>query len=238
MTAKRLILFCALLASLLQADKHPFTVGETLKYDLKVNVIKAGHAKLQVIGEEVVDENQTYHIKYTVKSNRYVDRLFYVRDQVDSWLDKNGLFTRKFMKYIREGSYRYKLEAKMNYIDSTLTSEDEVFQIDSEIRDPFSLFYYLRSIPLKVGQKLSFKTFDNGQFVDFHIIVHRKENVRVPAGRFRCLVIEPYRKGKTLFKQKGDMRIWLTDDDRRLPVKIETKATFGSMTMLLKKISR
>ena len=238
MTTKRLILFCAMFASLLQADKHPFTVGETLKYDLKVNVIKAGHAKLQVIGEEIVDENQTYHIKYTVKSNRYVDRLFYVRDQVDSWLDKNGLFTRKFMKNIREGSYRYKLEAKMNYIDSTLTSEDEVFQIDSEIRDPFSLFYYLRSIPLKVGQKLSFKTFDNGQFVDFHIIVHRKENVRVPAGRFRCQVIEPYRKGKTLFKQKGDMRIWLTDDERRLPVKIETKATFGSMTMLLKKISR
>jgi len=238
MTAKRLILFCALLASLLQADEHPFSIGETLEFDLKVNIIKAGHAKLQVIGEEIVDENQTYHIKYTVKSNRYVDRLFYVRDQVDSWLDKNGLFTRKFMKNIREGSYRYKLEAKMNYIDSTLTSEDEVFQIDSEIRDPFSLFYYLRSIPLKVGQKLSFKTFDNGQFVDFHIIVHRKENVRVPAGRFRCLVIEPYRKGKTLFKQKGDMRIWLTDDDRRLPVKIETKATFGSMTMLLKKISR
>ena len=238
MTAKRLILFCALLASLLQADKHPFTVGETLKYDLKVNVIKAGHAKLQVIGEEVVDENQTYHIKYTVKSNRYVDRLFYVRDQVDSWLDKKGLFTHRLIKNIREGSYRYKLEAKMNYIDSTLTSEDDVFQIDSEIRDPFSLFYYLRSIPLKVGQKLSFKTFDNGQFVDFHIIVHRKENVRVPAGRFRCLVIEPYRKGKTLFKQKGDMRIWLTDDERRLPVKIETKATFGSMTMLLKKISR
>ena len=238
MTAKRLILFCALLASLLQADKHPFTVGETLKYDLKVNVIKAGHAKLQVIGEEIVDENQTYHIKYTVKSNRYVDRLFYVRDQVDSWLDKKGLFTHRLIKNIREGSYRYKLEAKMNYIDSTLTSEDEVFQIDSEIRDPFSLFYYLRSIPLKVGQKLSFKTFDNGQFVDFHIIVHRKENVRVPAGRFRCLVIEPYRKGKTLFKQKGDMRIWLTDDERRLPVKIETKATFGSMTMLLKRISR
>jgi hypothetical protein len=238
MTAKRLILFCALLASLLQADKHPFTVGETLKYDLKVNVIKAGHAKLQVIGEEGVDENQTYHIKYTVKSNRYVDRLFYVRDQVDSWLDKKGLFTHRLIKNIREGSYRYKLEAKMNYIDSTLTSEDDVFQIDSEIRDPFSLFYYLRSIPLKVGQKLSFKTFDNGQFVDFHIIVHRKENIRVPAGRFKCLVIEPYRKGKTLFKQKGDMRIWLTDDDRRLPVKIETKATFGSMTMLLKKISR
>jgi len=195
MTAKRLILFCALLASLLQADKHPFTVGETLKYDLKVNVIKAGHAKLQVIGEEGVDENQTYHIKYTVKSNRYVDRLFYVRDQVDSWLDKKGLFTHRLIKNIREGSYRYKLEAKMNYIDSTLTSEDDVFQIDSEIRDPFSLFYYLRSIPLKVGQKLSFKTFDNGQFVDFHIIVHRKENIRVPAGRFKCLVIEPYRKG-------------------------------------------
>ncbi len=238
MTAKRLILFCAVLASLLQADEHPFSIGETLEFDLKVNIIKAGHAKLQVIGEEIVDENQTYHIKYTVKSNRYVDRLFYVRDQVDSWLDKNGLFTHRLMKNIREGSYRYKLEAKMNYIDSTLTSEDEVFQIDSEIRDPFSLFYYLRSIPLKVGQKLSFKTFDNGQFVDFHIIVHRKENVRVPAGRFRCLVIEPYRKGKTLFKQKGDMRIWLTDDERRLPVKIETKATFGSMTMLLKRISR
>jgi hypothetical protein len=225
MTSKRLILFCAVLASLLQAEKHPFTVGETLEFDLKVNIIKAGNAMLKVIGEEEIDGNQVYHVKYTVKSNRYVDRLFYVRDQVDSWLDKEGLFTRRFIKNIREGSYRYK-------------SEDEIFPIESEIRDPFSLFYYLRSIPLKVGQKLSFKTFDNGQFVDFHIIVHRKENVRVPAGRFKCLVIEPYRQGKTLFKQKGDMRIWLTDDERRLPVKIETKATFGSMKMLLKKISR
>ncbi len=50
MTAKRLILFCAVLASLLQADEHPFSIGETLEFDLKVNIIKAGHAKLQVIG--------------------------------------------------------------------------------------------------------------------------------------------------------------------------------------------
>ncbi|MFQ6608363.1 MAG: DUF3108 domain-containing protein [Fidelibacterota bacterium] len=221
----------------ISAGDIPFSIGETLEYDLKVNIIKAGSAMLKVIGEEEINGNPTYHIRYTAKSNRFVDPLFYVRDRVNSWLDKEGLFTRQLKKNIHEGSYRYKLKAYVNYKDSTVTSGNEVLPINSVIRDPFSLFYYLRSIQLKVGQQLSFVTYDNNQFVDFQIIVHRKENVRVPAGRFQCLVIEPYRKGKTLFKQKGDMRIWLTDDERRLPVKIETKSTFGSMTMLLKKIS-
>lgn len=238
MTVKQLITIGVMIVSLVQADNHPFSVGEKLEYDLKVNIIKAGNAMLKVIGEEEVDGKPAYHIRYTVRSNRYVDVLFYVRDQVNSWLDKDGLFTRRLEKNIREGSYRYKLKATVNYEDSTVTSRGEVFPIESEIRDPFSLFYYLRSIPLEVGQQLSFTTFDNNQFVDFQIIVHRRETVRVPAGRFSCLVIEPYRKGKTLFKQKGDMRIWLTDDKQRLPVKIETKATYGSMTIVLRKISR
>jgi len=50
-------------------------------------------------------------------------------------------------------------------------------------------------------------------------------------------VVRPFREGKNLFKNQGDMQIWISDDERRLPVKIQIKMKFGSMTLLLKKVS-
>jgi hypothetical protein len=61
--------------------------------------------------------------------------------------------------------------------------------------------------------------------------------VKSPLGTFSCKVIRPFSDGKNLFKNAGDMQIWISDDKKRLPVKIQIKMKFGSMMLLLKKVS-
>ncbi|MFQ6674708.1 MAG: DUF3108 domain-containing protein [Fidelibacterota bacterium] len=216
----------------------PLEVGETLHYESRINLIPAGSARLEVSALEALDGDSVYHIVFSVQTNPVLDRIFKIRDRIETWIDAKGLFTRKFAKKIREGNYRHQFSATINYEDSVVTTARDSFSIDRELRDPYSLFYYLRTLPLNVGDLLGFTTFDNGEFIDFQVTVHHRESVRVPAGVFRCLVIEPFKEGASLLKNEGDMTIWLSDDDQRLPVKIVSRAKFGSMVFKLKSLSR
>jgi hypothetical protein len=73
--------------------------------------------------------------------------------------------------------------------------------------------------------------------VNYNLQITGKEIINSPVGTFVCKVIRPFQKGKNLFKNQGDMQIWISEDARRLPVKIQIKMKFGSMTLLLKKIN-
>jgi hypothetical protein len=99
------------------------------------------------------------------------------------------------------------------------------------------MFYYLRTIPLKEKEIMSFTSFEGKKIVHYNLQMTGKEIINSPVGTFVCKVIRPFRKGKKLFKNQGDMQIWISDDAKRLPVKIQIKMKFGSMTLLLKKIS-
>ena len=211
----------------------PFQVGEKLTYDSHFNLIKAGTAQLHVSAREVISEVPVYHIIFTVKTNSFLDRIYKIRDRVETWIDARDFFTRKYSKKVREGNYRQTFSADVNYQDSVVTTGEDSFKIYQELRDPYSLFYYLRTIPLQIGDQFSFVTFDNNQFVNIHFNVNRRETISVGAGTFDCLVIEPFLKGKPLFKHKGDMTIWFSDDDQRLPVKVVSKTKIGSMILKL-----
>lgn len=227
---------CVLTASvvlLTGQPEHPFGEGETLLYDVSLNVFSAGTASLEVNGLEQLAGTPSYHITFRMKTNTLWDQIYQIRDTVETWIDSERLFTRKLTKTIRERHYAQNLSADFDYDDGTIRSNRKILPLSSEVRDPYSFFYYLRTLPLKVGDLFDFTIFDNHKFTDVSLTVHRKERVHVPAGEFLCLVIEPFREGRTLFKHKGDMMVWLSDDRLRLPVKIVSKAKFGSLVLRL-----
>jgi hypothetical protein len=63
--------------------------------------------------------------------------------------------------------------------------------------------------------------------------VHRRERVEVPVGEFDCLVVEPVMRSPGLFKQKGRILIWLTDDRRRIPVQVRSELPIGAISIVL-----
>jgi hypothetical protein len=215
----------------------PFRVGEHLQYTAQFNIIPAGSASLRVMALDTVNANPTFHVRFEARTGSLADRIYKIRDRIDTWLDKTGLYTHKQSKRLREGSYRKQWHLTVDYDRSIAVTNGDTVAISHPVRDPYSLFYYLRTIPLTSGTTIPLTTYENQTLTEFYVQVTGKETVLVPAGTFPSLVVKPFREGKALFKNQGDMQIWFSDDARRLPVQIQIKLKYGSMLLRLKSFS-
>ncbi|MFC1527802.1 DUF3108 domain-containing protein [Candidatus Neomarinimicrobiota bacterium] len=233
----RIFLIITLLVSLNCGQKIPFKVGERLTYTLQFNVIKMGRGYLSVESNDTISGVQSYHVRFQAKTSKFADNIYRVRDKIDIWLNMSDLTTLKLLKQLNEGNYHKNYDTSIDYNNLIAITNNDTLKINGPLQDPYSLLYYFRTIPLEIGQILNFTTFDNKKLTNFQVIVDGKETVKTPAGTFPCIIIKPFREGKTLLKNDGDMKIWFSDDELRIPVQIQIKLKFGSMLLQLKTIS-
>ena len=161
--------------------------------------------------------------------------MFYkVRDRVESWWDIGGKFSRRFSKRLREGDHKY--DRQVNYfpeksyaiaVDRKKNNVPDTLSILTPVQDVLSAFYKTRTCDLKVGDVIGLMTEDDGKVYELQVHVLRKEYVEVPAGKFDCIVVEPRLKTSGLFRKEGQMEIWLTDDERKMPVLMKSRLYFG-----------
>jgi len=212
----------------------PFQVGEQLNYTVALNFIQGGQASMSVTGMDTLNGFPCYHIVSHTRSTGLVDRLYPVRDHIESWIDSEGFFSRRLKKDIKEGRYHKKYAVRFDYQDSLARSADDTVRITEPIHDGLSIFYYLRTRQLQIGQQIAVNNFDNDKFKPFRIMVTRREMVSVPAGTFDCYVLEPVSGKRALFKKyENEVTVYLSKDQHRLPVMIINKANFGNMILKL-----
>ena len=234
---KLILIIITLLVSLNYGQHIPFKIGEHLTYTLQFNVIKMGRGYLSVEANDTISSIAYYHVKFQAKTSKFADNIYRVRDYIDIWLNTSDLTTIKLVKQLNEGNYHKKYDTSIDYNNSIAIVNNDTLKITGAVRDPYSLLYYFRTIPLEIGQILNFTTLDNKKLTEFQVIIDGKETVKTPAGTFPCIIIKPFREGKTLLKNDGDMKIWFSDDELRLPVQIQIKLKFGSMLLQLKTIN-
>jgi hypothetical protein len=225
------------LLAILNGQSHPFQIGEKLIYSASFNIIPSGVAALEILGRDTINNNSTFHAKFTASTNPALDRLYKLRDRVDIWMDETDLYTHQLKKNLREGKYHKNIHTTIYYDASFAIVNSDTVTITGPVRDPYSLFYYLRTLPLSVGLLMEFTSFENKKSTPFKLVVTGRETVKTLAGTFNCLVVKPFSQGKALFKNEGDMQIWFSDDEKRLPVQIQIKMKFGSMRLKLKEIT-
>ncbi|MFL3053158.1 MAG: DUF3108 domain-containing protein [Candidatus Neomarinimicrobiota bacterium] len=222
---------------LLYAGDPPFKTGELLKYSADWNGIKVGEAELFVAGIEETNEFDSYKITFTTKTKGLANRVFPIKDKIDVWIDKKSYFTHRLKKNINQATYREQIDVVFDYEQSTAKVEDKIIDIDFKARGPYSMFYYLRTFDIKPDKIMSFTSYEGKKIINYNLKMTGTEIVNSDLGRFSCKVIRPFQKGKELFKNKGDMRIWISETKKRLPVKIQMKIQYGSITLLLKEIN-
>lgn len=240
---KKLLLRCStalLLYLCLAAQTYAFNIPEKLIYDLTWTGIKAGEAVL-----EIKDGGDYLTILSTARSAKWVSVFYKVDDRVESRVSKKGTtqgtdkpslgHSINYRLKIREGRHRKDKEvifelnnSRAIYIDY-LGKERREFEIPFPIFDPLSSFYYLRRLNLEVGRSVYVTIFDSKKVWDVEVQVLRKERVEVPAGEFDTIVIKPLMKSEGIFYRKGEIFIWLTDDEKKIPVKLQTKVKIGSI---------
>jgi hypothetical protein len=95
--------------------------------------------------------------------------------------------------------------------------------------------YFFRAFPIKVGSKLESDVFVSKKVWKLTVDVLAQEKVKVPAGTFDCLKVKPEVSLNGVKETKGQMIIWVTNDDRKMPVKIQSEIPLGKVNAVLTK---
>ncbi|MCJ7507337.1 MAG: DUF3108 domain-containing protein [candidate division Zixibacteria bacterium] len=215
-------------------SNNAFGAGERLVYSVGYGMIKAGEASLEVEDVTKLDGNKCFHIISTAKSNKFFSFFFNVDDRVESYMDVYGLFSLRFEKHLIEGKFRAEAYVQFDQKRSLAISGKDTISTSHYVQDALSVLYYARTQKLEVGKSISVDNYADRKNYLLEIKVHRKETVEVPAGKFDCIVVEPQLKGSTIFKHEGKLTVWLTDDEKKMPVLMKSKAFIGSVSASLK----
>jgi hypothetical protein len=99
--------------------------------------------------------------------------------------------------------------------------------------DDGSFLYFVRTVPLRVGETYQFNRYFRPDRNPVSIRVDRKERIRVPAGEFDAIVIRPVIKAKGIFSENGRAEVWLADDSTRIMLQMKSQLSFGSLNLYL-----
>mgnify|MGYP001266560911 CR=1 FL=1 len=209
-----------------------FLFPEEFIYSVGFKFLNVGQATIS----SSMNDNDEILINTLVKSNKVLDKLYRVRDEIKLIVNPDDFSLKKIDKDVLEGKWKKTYSAT---IDSNLNivTESRIIENDKILFDPISIIYNLRNQELKKGNKYQFNVLGLGEVQPLTAEVIGSENIRVPSGKYKCFKVVPYSgDGKDIFKKNGYMTAWFSKDDSKIPVKIELKTNIGNLTLKLKKI--
>lgn len=214
---------------------------EELIYSVRWGVIHAGTSSLSVKGVEDVDGHSAYHLVAEAKSAAVIDAFYKVRDRNEAWLDTTQPRSLRYARNIREGSYRIEETVALDHTTNRYTKTS--YRIDKDrhevsegditpnVLDVLSSLYYVRTLPLEVGKSYTFDVHSGKKVWPLVMNVKKRTTVKVRAGKFDCLLVEPALREPGIFVSKGKkLEVWLTADARHLPVLMRSEIFIGHVS--------
>ncbi|HEX8948625.1 MAG TPA: DUF3108 domain-containing protein [Dissulfurispiraceae bacterium] len=221
----------------------PFNVPEQLLYEVTWAGIRTGEASL-----EVKRAGASIQLISRARSSKWVSVFHKVDDLVVSTLKEErpkGLYE-NFVgaplnyrirlhegRHVRDKEVAFDHTAKKATYTNYLNKEKLAFDIKGQVLDPLSSFYFIRTLPLEVGKSVYVDLFDSKKLYKAEVQVLKKEVIETSAGTFHTILIKPIIKSEGIFIRRGEILIWLTDDHKRIPVQLKTKAALGSVKAML-----
>jgi hypothetical protein len=213
----------------------PFGPGERAEYQVRLKGISVGSGTMQILGIEQVDGSPTYHASLHVTGGIPLAR---VNTRMDTWIDVAGLFSRRFEQNQHE--IRYRRHRIFDFYPETRSYQqrgiDQVERLPTDRPlDDVAFLYYARTLPLEVGDSYSIYRYfrDDGNPVVLNVL--RKETIRVPAGTFNTIVVQPIIQTDGLFGEGGRAEVFFSDDERRIVVHLRSHVPrVGSLTLHLR----
>ena len=210
----------------------PFGVGERLVYDVKFGAVKVGTGSMEVMGIEDVRGRPAWRTTFRVKGGTF---FYKVNDVLESWIDTTTFSSLRFVQDFEEGGKdrerRYEI-----YPDRGVYVQDageEQPTVENPLDDG-SFLYFVRTVPLEIGETYTWDRYFKPDRNPVRIKVLRREQIKVPAGTFQTIVIQPMIKAKGIFSEKGKAEIWLSEDANRMMVQMKSNLSFGSLNLYLK----
>ena len=224
----------------------PLQVGEKIKLEVYYNFFKitAGEMLFTTLPFKNVNDRKAYQFEIQLKTTSLFSSFYAVDDRVNTLVDYELWVPRLFTLHVkessqlREGRQFFDFENnKARYEEKKITSKKGVEEKKQEwdlspySQNVFSLIYYMRLFAWKDGQDYSFRVADDGQNLVFKGRVVGREILKTKAGEYKAIKIKPEITFKGAFKPVGDIFIWLSDDARKIPLRIESKIKIGTLVL-------
>jgi hypothetical protein len=220
-------------------------VGEVLEYGVDLaGRFKLGRGTLAIEGLETVEGRPTYRVAMQVELGAL---FFKLKDRRVSWIEAGPLRSLRFEQSVEEGKHRrrhrilldpstrtYRGEVWDEEAGAFVSSEEGRTPAAAQLFDELAFLYLLRLLPVEKGRYFLdgyFRAEEN----PIELWVVGRERVRVPAGRFATLVLAPVIPGRNLLAPERDVRVYLSDDDRRLIVMMTSATPAGAARLYLRR---
>jgi len=217
---------------------RPFVPGERLSYDVYFGAIKVGTGSMEVSGIDTVRGRPAYHTAFRLNGGI---PFYKVDDTFESWFATDDLASLRFNQDQNEGTkerqHRYEIYPDRRTYDDLSDQEPEQPSVADPLDDG-SFVYFVRTVPLEVGRTYEFQRYFKPDRNPVTIRVVRRVRVKVPAGTFDAIVIQPVIKTKGVFSESGHAELWISDDDRRVILQMKSQLSFGSLDLYLTNIQR
>ena len=226
----------------LQPPQGGFTypTHQTLTYTVDWRVFTAGTAVFHLDQTGEIEK-----ISATGDSIGAVNMLFPVVDRFQAGIDTKTGCSTGFNKQLQEGRRKIasdlifdyphgrQVQNERNLVKGTATHKEA--NIPACVTDSLGAMFYTMSQPLVVGQTVEFPLADSMRTVTVGMKVEDKEEIKTPAGTFQTVKVQAT-ADEGVVKNRGSIWIWYTDDARHLPVQIQARLFWGTITFHLQSV--
>ncbi len=222
-------------------SQNPLRVGERLTYNIKVSwvPVSAGKRVDHIERKMSFNRKRVYHITSQVKTSAVASRIHRFQNRQSTFLNTVGFFPLSFRNQLQDKKYRARVEINFqdreteykkisqNNPKAPEKHEKKIIETPFGTQDELSMIYFLRCKKLVPGETYFFPLISKAKVAKVSISVRQGKVLKVKGlGRVRTLVV----------RTSHGYQLWLTDDPRHIPVKIEAEAKIGKMKANLEKI--
>lgn len=229
-----------------------FAKGEVLNFKMTYSFITVGRGSAVIHPQYYrLNNRDCFKVDVQAKTVGMIDWVTDINDLWGAYIDTASLLPQMFYRKIREGRYK---KDEQTYFDhqgrkiQVITAdkhtgkwkEPKIYEAPAHVRDMVAGFLYLRVMDfskLKEGDTVAVKGFFEDEFYKLNIVYKGKDIVRTKVGRIRCLVFKPVMPKNQLFDGEDSITAYFSDDNNRIPVKIDAQMFIGSAGVELTDLS-
>ena len=206
---------------------------EKLQFEIRFGLINGGEAVYETT-ETNENKSNEIHAMLRVYTTGLINKIYEVDDCFESTFTKDQLLPNRSMKVLKEQKYRFEEEVEFDQEkEVALINQSGSQNIKRGICDVTSLMAHLRFSGkldhLSQNQLIEIPFWDTAEWYLLKIKYTGIETIQTPFGETACLRLEPQEVSGRFFNKKNPMNIWVSNDERKLPLRMELNFTIGSV---------
>lgn len=228
---------------------NSFNLGEKLEYRVHLGFLSGAYATMEISNTIYsINDRPCFKVNVFGKTAGMIDLFYKVRDNWGSYIDTSAIVPQRFYRYIRENKYRKNEIVDFNHSIDTATVgrldkktkklvKKEKFPVPDNIQDLISGYYYLRTMDLdkvKKGEVITIKGFFDDEIYNLQIKYLGTEELKTKLGKFNTHVMIPKMPENKLFPGKDPIKLWLSKDSNKIPLKIQANMRLGAIEVDIK----